>query len=39
VNDFLEFFIERLLWLWLPLYALYRITKDLIEQTEKNQKI
>lgn len=38
MNDFFEFFIERLLWLWLPLYAIYRLLKDEIEDYEKKQE-
>lgn len=34
MNNFFEFFIERLLWVWLPLYALYRVLKDVIEDFE-----
>jgi hypothetical protein len=32
MNEFFEFFIERLLWLWLPLYAFYKIIRDIAEK-------
>lgn len=38
MNAFFEFFIERFLWLWLPLYALYRVSRDIIEEKEAIQK-
>ncbi len=38
MNRFFEFFIERLLWIWLPLYAFYRILKDIIEEWNKKKK-
>jgi len=31
MNEFFEFFIGRMLWIWMPLYSLYRIIKDIIE--------
>jgi len=36
MDKFFEFFIERLLWLWLPLYALYRVVKDIWENELKS---
>jgi hypothetical protein len=39
MNDFFEFFIERLLWLWLPLYALYRVLKDVIADLETPEEV
>lgn len=35
MNDFFEFFIERLLWVWLPIYAFYRILRDIVEEAEQ----
>lgn len=38
MQKFFEFWIETLLWLWLPLYSLYRVIDDLITEHEaKNQ--
>ena len=38
MNAFFEFFIERLLWAWLPVYAFYRIVRDILEDDlEKRQ--
>jgi hypothetical protein len=37
MNEFFEFFIERLLWLWLPLYALYRVAGDIWENELKSK--
>ena len=37
MNEFFEFFIVRLLWLWLPLYALYRVLHDIIEEFEQKE--
>ncbi len=31
MNEFFEFFIGRMLWVWMPLYSLYRVIKDIIE--------
>jgi len=39
MNDFFEFFIERLLWLWLPLYAFYRVLKDVIADLETPEEV
>ncbi len=38
MNNFFEFFIERLLWLWLPFYALYRVLRDLVEEQDKKKE-
>lgn len=38
MNDFFEFFIERLLWIWLPLYVVYRVLRDVIEDFESEQQ-
>ena len=35
MHNFFEFFIERLLWLWKPIYSLYKIISDLIAEKEK----
>ena len=35
MNEFFEFFIKRLLWVWMPLYALYRVILDFIEEREQ----
>lgn len=37
MQKFFEFFIERMLWLWLPVYALYRTAKDILEDIEAKQ--
>jgi len=29
MNNFLDNFLKKTLWLWLPFYALYRLTKEL----------
>jgi len=34
MNNFLEFFVERMVWLWKPLYAFYRVLRDLVEEQE-----
>lgn len=34
MNSFLEFFVERLVWLWKPFYALYRVLRDFVEEHE-----
>jgi hypothetical protein len=39
MNDFFEFFIERLLWLWLPIYALYRLVSDELEERENKGNV
>ena len=31
MNELFEFVIGRMLWLWLPLYTLYRLIKDIVE--------
>jgi hypothetical protein len=31
MNSFFEFWIGRMLWVWMPLYSLYRAIKDIIE--------
>ncbi len=35
MHRFFEFFIERTLWLWRPVYSLYHLINDLIERSEK----
>lgn len=37
-NWFLEIFILRLLWLWLPMYALYRAIRDIMDDMEAETK-
>jgi hypothetical protein len=37
MNEFFEFFIVRLLWLWLPLYAFHRVLRDVIEDFEQSE--
>ncbi len=37
MNEFFEFFIIRLLWLWLPLYVLYRVFCDIVEDFEQKK--
>jgi hypothetical protein len=34
MQKFFEYFVERLLCVWLPLYSLHRIAKDFIEDYE-----
>jgi len=34
MNTFLDNFLKRTLWLWLPFYALYRLTKELFGADE-----
>jgi hypothetical protein len=38
INQILGRWIERFLWLWLPFYAIVRLTKDTIAKHEKNKK-
>lgn len=38
MNDFFEFFIVGLLWLWLPLYVLYRVLRDIVEEFEQGKE-
>lgn len=38
MHVFFEFFIERFLWAWLPIYALYRVVRDTIDDYEAQQK-
>jgi len=35
MHAFFEFFIERLLWLWQPLYGFYRVLRDMVEAHEE----
>ncbi len=37
INEFFEFFIEKLLWFWLPIHALYRVLKDLLVRDENKK--
>lgn len=32
VNSFFEFFIEKLLWFWLPIHALHRVLMDILNE-------
>jgi|GEM_PF-845257 len=34
-HDFFEFFIEKMLWFWLPIHALHRVLKDILAEKEK----
>lgn len=34
VNSFFEFFIEKMLWFWLPIHALHRVLKDILDEQE-----
>jgi len=45
-NDFIDKWLKRILWLWLPFYSLYYLTKELIskfggenEQVKKQDKM
>jgi len=38
MHKFFEFFIEGLLWLWLPLYTLYKLISNWIEEEEETQE-
>ena len=36
VNKFMDKWVEKFLWLWLPFYAIWRLTKDIIlKETKK----
>lgn len=37
MHTFLEFFIKKLLIFWLPLYAIYRVFSDIVEEIEKEK--
>ncbi len=37
MHAFFEFFIERLVWLWKPIFSLYKLISNLTEQ-EENKK-
>ena len=39
MQKFFEFWIERLLWVWLPIYSLHRVIKDLLEEYEEKNGI
>jgi hypothetical protein len=34
MNKFFEFFIKRLFWVWLPLYGLYKVTRDILDDLD-----
>jgi len=36
-NHIMGRWIERTLWLWLPFYAIIRLTKDVIAKHDKNK--
>jgi hypothetical protein len=38
MNEFYEFFIVKLLWIWLPLYAFYRLLKDVFVDLEGQEQ-
>ncbi len=39
INQIMGVWIERTLWLWLPFYAIIRLTKDVIaKHTKKEEK-
>jgi hypothetical protein len=38
MNAFFEFFIERLLWVWLPLYAFYRVMNDILNDLQEKKE-
>ncbi len=37
-NKIIGKWLERTLWLWLPFYAIVRLTKDVIEKHESDKK-
>ena len=38
INAIMGRWLERLLWLWLPFYAIVRLTKDVIAKHDEKQK-
>jgi hypothetical protein len=38
MNEFFEFFIVRLLWIWLPLYAFHRLLKDTLDDFQAEEQ-
>jgi len=37
MNTFLDNFIKKTLWIWLPFYALYRLTNELIKALDEKK--
>jgi len=35
IHVFFEFFIEKMLWFWLPIHAFHRVLKDIIDEQEE----
>jgi hypothetical protein len=38
MNDFIDKFLAKTLWLWLPFYALIKLTKELVAESEAKKK-
>lgn len=38
MNAFLDNFLKRTLWLWLPFYALVRLTKEILNTVNNDKK-
>lgn len=37
MNTFIDNFIKRTLWIWLPFYALYRLTKEITKTMDEKK--
>jgi hypothetical protein len=37
MHKFFEFFIERFVWFWRPVFSLYQVLNDLISEGERDE--
>jgi len=37
MNSFLDDFLKKTLWIWLPFYALYRLTKEIMKTVDEKK--
>ena len=38
MNQFFDNFVRKTLWIWLPFYALYRLSNEIVEVAAKKAK-